>query len=397
MLALGLLFCPVLALAFRFTGQQILVYWGVVGVAVVVVCMLLGHLLNYHGTLLRSHGDIGAVSQALMLQSVVGAAVGLALIPLWGAWGLLWGWLIGCVVSLGYARLRSHGRVPLTPAYNEESRVLLHVGFPIFLFLSSTTLMRSLDRLVVLRVLGTTQLGYYTLSIMAVTFLLYLPESVSYVLYPRLVMRYRESGARAEALRDLVVRPLLAMSLVVPALTALAYLFADDVVVWLLPKYQPGVRALRILSFGTVGLAIASIPSFVLITIGRLRVLVTVALTVTAIALGLDVVALSLGFGIAGVAAATLIAYQVYGVVIAWFALRPGARAEAGVAPVAHGGAPRRGDRARLRDRARGSRPGPHGMERPAAPARNGGAVPGRLWRAGVAVRARDRARADGA
>jgi O-antigen/teichoic acid export membrane protein len=282
--------------------------------------MLLGNVLNYHATILRSYGDIAAVSSALMLQSVAGAGVGLVLVLWVGVWGLLWGWLVGTFLALLYARARSRGRVPLAPLPSRESRVLLGVGFPIFLFVSTTFVMRSLDRIVVLRFLGTTELGYYTLAVMAVTVLLYLSDSVSYVLYPRLVTRYRESGGDATAMCRLALRPLRTISLLLPWVTALAYLAADELVSWVLPAFRPGVSALRILSFGTVGLALGSIPAFTLITQGRMRQLVAVSVGGGLLALGLDLGAVAAGFGTKGIAAATLAAYFAYGALLQWLA-----------------------------------------------------------------------------
>jgi O-antigen/teichoic acid export membrane protein len=317
-MVLGLLAFPLVGLAFRFTGGQILAFWGAAGIGVVLVCMVLGNVLNYHTTLLRSHGDITAVAWSLGLQSLAGALLGLALIPWLGVWGLLWGWLAGTLSALVFARTRSRHRVPLTPGASVESRALLAVGLPIFLFSGTSFIMRSLDRAIVLRFLGTTDLGYYTLAIMALTSMLYASDSISYVLYPRLVTRYRESGQDPTTLRDLVLGPLQALSLFMPWLTGLAYLAADEIVAFLLPRFGPGISSLRILGYGAAGLALASIPSFTLITMGGIRYLVGAAVGAALLAGGLDLLALRAGRGIEGVAAATLVAYLAYGALLLW-------------------------------------------------------------------------------
>ena len=61
---------------------------------------------------------------------------------------------------------------------------------------------------------------------MALTFLLYLPDSVTYVMYPRLLHTYGESGRQAAAIRPPVERTLQATSVLVPFLCGLAFLFA---------------------------------------------------------------------------------------------------------------------------------------------------------------------------
>ena len=160
--------------------------WGVGGIGVILLCATLTCLAFYHLTLLRSHGNIGSVSIWTLIQGSVGALLGLALVPWIGAWGLLIGWLIGTVASLIYVRIQARGIVPVIPRLSSDSGHLVAIGFPMFLFTVSNLAMRTLDRLVILKLIGTEALGYYSLGVMAIALMLYLPDSVSYVLYPRL-------------------------------------------------------------------------------------------------------------------------------------------------------------------------------------------------------------------
>lgn len=297
-------------------SSRLLGVWGFPGIALALSCVLAVNLAYYGLTLLRSHGEMTTVSTWFVIQGLTGVGLGLALIPSLGEWGLLWGWVAGCFASLLFVLVRGRRIAPLLTAFGPENLMLVRIGLPMFIFNSSMIVMRSLDRLIILRYLGTQDLGFYSLSVMVLTFLLYLPDSVSYVVYPQLLRRYGEGGEDPTVIRDRVEQLLQAMAVLVPLLSGLAYLWTREIVALMLPKFLPGVSAVRILCFGAVGLAIGTIGSIVLMTVGRRMALVPAAMFATALGAALDIVAVRLGFGITGVAWATLATYTLNGSVL---------------------------------------------------------------------------------
>jgi O-antigen/teichoic acid export membrane protein len=295
--------------------------WGLGGALLALACVVLVNVGFYFMTLLRSHGNITAVSGWYFVQGLIGTVLGLALIPVAGMWGLLIGWVAGSLAALFYVRTQGRGIVPLVPRAAPECRDLVRVGFPMFVFMASSMVMRTLDRLIILKFLGTRSLGYYSLAVMVLAFLLYLPDSIAFVLYPRLLREYRAGDNRPEAIRGAVVRSLRGLAVVVPALCGVAYLFSRDAVMVLLPDYLPGITAVRVLCFGAGALAFVNLSSIVLMTLGRQNVLVPVALAMTALGAGLDYLAVRMGHGISGVARATLVAYSADGALLLWLAL----------------------------------------------------------------------------
>jgi O-antigen/teichoic acid export membrane protein len=293
--------------------SRILGAWGLRGVGLALACVASVNLAYYLISILRSHDDFQVVSGWFMFQSVVGAGIGLALAPWLGAWGLLWGWFAGCLASLVWVARKARGRAPLWPAFAPESLQLIRVGFPMFVFTASGLLMRSLDRIIILRYLGTESLGYYSLSVMTLTLLLYLPDSIGYVLYPQLLKRFSQAGEDAGAIRETVVRVLTVMAVLVPLLSGLGYLWAREAVLRVLPEFLPGVGAVRVLCFGAAGLAMGTLASIVLMTVGRRQVLIPAALFAAATGAVLGVLAIRLGHGITGVAWASWITYLLNG------------------------------------------------------------------------------------
>lgn len=319
--AFGVVYSLVCLVYFSRNAGQLRAFWHMTGIALILVATLLQNVASYHMSVLRSHGNIRDVSLVFLIQAILGAALGIALLPFVGAWGLLYGWLAGSFAMLVYARGRGHREVPITPLVSRDALTLLAAGFPMFTYTGLTLLMRSLDRVVILRFLGTEALGYYGLGVMVMGMLLYLPDALGYVLYPRLLRDFHAAGGDPEAIRDPVERSMRAISLALPALCALAYIAADDVVIWMLPRFLPGVPTVRVLCFAAAGLGLGGLSALVLMTVRRPRMVVGVSVTSVVLGLGLMIGAIHMRLGMIGVAWATLTSYALHSAGLLWFAL----------------------------------------------------------------------------
>ncbi len=321
-LTLTLLFAAACLFWVTTGSSRVLDAWGVVGVALALVCVLCVNIAYYLLSILRSHDRMNSVSQWFMIQSLIGALLGLGLIPWVGMWGLLIGWLLGCIVSLVHVIRESRSIAPLSPRFARESVQIVIVGFPMFVHAASSLVMRSLDRIIILRYLGTESLGHYSLSVMALTLLLYLPDSIAYVIYPRLLQRFSQEGGDPAAIGDRVRRVLQVMAVLVPLLSGIAYLWGRELVALALPRFLPGVSAMRILCFGASALAIANLSSIVLMTVGKRLWLVPAAIFSVVMGVGLELYAIQAGFGMDGVAMATFTAFVMSGSLLLILALR---------------------------------------------------------------------------
>lgn len=315
-LLLSLLFASgCLAFFLRSTGN-LMTYWGAWGLVLAMSVMVLSNWAGYHTTMLRSHGNIGAVSLWFFLQGMIGALLGLAMIPSFGAWGLLYGWLAGTMVAFAWTRWEARRIAPLWPLVSSETAALFRIGFPMFFFAGSALIIRSLDRLIILRYLGTRELGYYSLAVTALTLLLYLPDSATFVTYPRLLQRFRAGGDQPEAIRDMAFSVLKLLTVLTPLLGGFVYFFVYDAIAVVLPSYGIGAPAVQAMCFTAGAVSMTNFGSIVIMTLGRQVWLIPVAIASTAAFAIADVLVLRAGFGIIGVAWATLATYAATGTVI---------------------------------------------------------------------------------
>lgn len=287
--------------------------WNLTGIAVALLCVLFINLANVGTSILRSHGDIGGLTKWSILQGLIGSGLGLALMFLFGRWGLLWGWFAGCLVALLFVLHRARQVLPLVPEPAVESLDLVQIGLPLYTYIASSIVMRNLDRIVVLRFLGTEALGYYGLSVNVLTLLMAIPDALVYVSYPQFVRLFSESKGDGSVLRERVDRLARGMSVGIPFAAGLVAIWAPYAVHLLLPKYDASVGAMRVLAFGATGIALASLASVILMTVGRRIILVPAALFLTALSAGLQVLAIRWSGGLPGVAAASSLAYLVSG------------------------------------------------------------------------------------
>lgn len=290
--------------------------WHLGGLGLALLCVFLVNTSNVGTSILRSYGDIGALAKWFVIQGLLGSGLGLLLMIWFGRWGLLWGWLAGCLVAFLFLAWRGRHVLPLWPAPAVESLDLLQVGLPLYLFTASSIVMRNLDRIVVLRFLGTQQLGYYGLAVNVLTLLMAIPDSFTYVSYPILVRRFTEAGGHAGAIRDRVERLVRGVSIGLPLAAGLCALAARDVIHAVLPRYDACVDPLRVLAFGATGLSLSAFASIVLMTVGRRIILVPSAVFLTAMSGGLQILSLRMNGGLTGVAAASTVAYLVSGGVL---------------------------------------------------------------------------------
>ncbi len=237
-------------------------FWHLSGLALALMCVMLVNV-SYVGTsILRSHGDIGGFMRWFVLQGLVGTGLGLVLMVWFGRWGLLWGWLVGCLVAFLFVFWRGRRVIPIWPAPAIESLDLLQIGLPLYVYGASSIIMRNLDRIVVLRFLGTKELGYYGLSVNVLTLLMAIPDSLTYVSYPMLVKRFTEAGGDPVAIRDRVERLVRGVSSALPLVAGLCALWSRDLVHAVLPRYDECV-AIRSRTTRTI-LATPGTGSFVM-------------------------------------------------------------------------------------------------------------------------------------
>jgi len=262
----GVAFALVVAMALSDSPRESILPDTRLGLAMLVAVML-QLVFKYLAAALRSHGRFRAVSAGQSTQAVLGAGSGLVLVWWFGLWGLVLGWIAGTLVALARMRLACR-EAPLIPAHARTGASLVRLGFPIFAFYGASLVLRSVDRLALVRYGDAAGLGMYGVAVMAAGLVLFIPESVAYVLFPRIAAAHHGAIDRARVRTD-VLRAQRGLAILMPVGVCLAMIWAGPMMEWLLPDYFPAIRPLRWLAAGALTLSAATIPSYFLLACGR--------------------------------------------------------------------------------------------------------------------------------
>ena len=282
------------------------------GLAVVGTLAVVSRYVTFHVTILRAGQAFAVTSRLAVLEAVLTLSVcGLAA-WCWGLPGLYFGTLVVLTGTLLF--VRRHRAVTLGWAFDwPEVRRLVVIGAPILLAGTISSLLRSLDKLMILGYLSDRefQLGCYSVTLMVTAQLFGLGNMFSMVIGPRLGEKFGQSRNRREVAR-LAARAteIQAAAIALPA--ALSITVATPFLAWLLPDYQTGLAPLPWLIPGVVALTLALPAGQYLVAVDRQRRALAVVVVATLLAAGGNHLALSGGFGLVGVAAATAIAYAAY-------------------------------------------------------------------------------------
>jgi O-antigen/teichoic acid export membrane protein len=193
-------------------------------------------------------------------------------------------------------------------------------GGPVLAYLFVEVLLGQVDKLVIIAFLSREALGYYGIAVTVAQMLTYITAAASYTLFPRFLSEYGKTGTIASLARTLK-EPTFAFSIFIPVFLGLVYLWIHIPVEHLLPKFLPGVEAMRILLCGAVFYSLASLSSYFLITVNRTSVLLVTGLAIIASEAGLNTLLVKMGLGIRGVALGAAICQFLYGTILLSYAL----------------------------------------------------------------------------
>lgn len=290
------------------------------GLVVYALLVVLQQWGFYYITLLRTHQEFIFLSKVQVLLAALLSFGNVLAALLFGFRGLLILTVLVAVVQIALLS-RHQNQLPALGLEWREVKHLFSVGVPLLAFGLVMTGMRTIDNVMVLRLLGTEALGLYSIALMANGILFALTNSLSGVLYPRMQAAYGRSKT-LESLSEYVIRPTLIMGVILPVLMALIFFGVPSAVQAFLPRFIPGLPAFRVIVAVTYFFAMFQMSSAFLIALNkqfRVMLLLGVALVVTTL---LSVVFTQLSWGLVGIASAVGVGYILCFVSVNTYAVR---------------------------------------------------------------------------
>jgi len=198
---------------------------------------------------------------------------------------------------------------------------LARIGLPIMTAGILYALLTTVDRWVILALMGTVSLGYYSLAILTMGALGVLPNVISEQMYPRMALTFGSRQAYA-AVAPLIKRQVMLSLMVMIPLLAVVALVVLPLSPRFLPAFTPGVIPAQVASLSFVFLAISGGFGNFLNTVGKQGMYLLaqgIALVLNTV---LSILLVSSGWGLIGVALSLVVSYAVYSAVLALVAAR---------------------------------------------------------------------------
>jgi O-antigen/teichoic acid export membrane protein len=184
------------------------------------------------------------------------------------------------------------------------------------------SLVTSVDRLMISTFLGTTNLGYFGLSLMLISVVSLIPAMASQVLYPRINFEFGQSHKNIAELSNYVLKPPIILSLILPFLIGPIIFILPSLINFFLPAYIPGISAAKIAVFGIYFYAVLGLTDYFLVTTGKLKIYALFGTITLLFNISIDYLFIKMNLGIEGIAfGGTLLTYFFYSSIVIGYAV----------------------------------------------------------------------------
>ncbi len=264
---------------------------------------------NFTVMVLRGHKSFALLSRLTIVTAVLDVALAGILIWLFGIYGLYSAVLGSLVLSILFV----WKRLPCKVRFSMDREVLrgvAKIGLPMLLIGLAFTALRTMDKIMVVKYLGATQLGIYSIALMAGNYVFGLSNMVGILTLPRYSEHFGDKGD-AQALGKYMDQTNKAMGVVLPVMLGFFYFLAPLLIRLLLPKYVEGIAAMQWMLLGTYFLCLVHQPHNFLMAIGKQNLILPATLAGVAACALFNYWAVTAGAGLVWVALATSASYLI--------------------------------------------------------------------------------------
>jgi O-antigen/teichoic acid export membrane protein len=290
------------------------------GMKIIAVLVFVTHLYNLILNILRARKQISILSRVVVLNILL-----VAMFALPGAYflnvnGFAAGVVISTALSFFFAKRWADIRFSLSFDWDQIWH-LIKIGVAMLLVSILSRTFLNVDKIMIGKMLGIEQLGFYTIGIMAIQQVSTLPRFFNIVIFPHIQEKY---GATKDVLdiKNVVMKSTYFISRLAPILIGTIIFITQPVVFIVLPEFKDGLGIMKILVIGYYFIAINQMSSTLIYTIDKQRSLIPLYGIMVVVCIGLNYLFIIKGLGITGVALGTSISYFLFFLVVFTFASR---------------------------------------------------------------------------
>lgn len=221
------------------------------GLFLVALLIVVEVMTSYYRVILRTNNKFTFLSKFNIYFAIVETVSTILLIILYGYKGVLLALIFTGIIAAFYLFNFSGYKVKFGFRFKfKEIARLLKIGFPLHLYELIRTLFLTVDRLIIIILLGRASLGLYSIATMAYNFLTPLPRGVYNVLFPKFYEAYGKAEG-IEKVKHYLIKPTMIFAYLFPLLIGMGSISLPLLVEYILPRYKEGLLPAQIFIFST--------------------------------------------------------------------------------------------------------------------------------------------------
>jgi O-antigen/teichoic acid export membrane protein len=287
---------------------------GLVVISGIIICeQQIAFLARWQTSFLK---DFSLVSMSNILKSILSFTILIPLACLYDVSGVIVGSLVVSNVMMIFWWLRTSYRPHIRLTWDVLWEIL-RIGFPMLLVVIGGVLVETVDRLIILNLLGTASLGYYGITSFGGSSVYRLLAQAGSSMVPHMVEDMGRYDSDPQSLLKYLIKPTLIFSYMSVIMITFLILLVSFLVEWMLPRYLPGMRAFYIFTPGFFFLSIIitanNILNLILIAKRQQRFVIYIQSIAIIIEVFFAIILIRFGLSIEGVALASVLTCAFYG------------------------------------------------------------------------------------
>ncbi len=272
----------------------------IIGLLALAIYIILQRAYSFYVVVLRAYSDFSVLAKSLLFDAVCNLILTVLIIRQFKIYGLYATVSILAVLNTLFVHTLAKRRINFKFNLKRLGGLILY-GFPILLNGVLVVILRTIDRIMIGKMLGVTFVGYYSIATMPKSYVHGLSNNFYIVTIPHMQESYGKKENAAD-IKKFVAIPIEAISYFITPVLGLIYLVSPILVKQLLPNYLPGLFALQILLLDTFFSTCSAQASQFLITLNKQTRLVLISVIAILVNIALNYAFIKNGLGINGVA-----------------------------------------------------------------------------------------------
>lgn len=290
------------------------------GLLAIAMMLILQRIYTFYITLLRASKEFSVLGKSIIFDAILGFLAVFFVLYRFRLYGLFLVVIVTPILNVLF--ITRYLKYDLRYTFNFEKLVsYIKFGFPLFIQGWMLMVLNSIDKIMISRMLGLEALGFYSIALMVKGYGANLPKNFSMVISPHLLEDFGRTQDVKKISRYITV-PAFINAYFMSFVLGIVFIVSIPFVKMMLPKFVPGIDAMRVFLLAIFFFSLVPEASHSLIAMNKqIRILPILGIAILA-NIFFNYVFIKSGFNITGASMATSITGFIYFIFIFVYAMK---------------------------------------------------------------------------